>query len=60
LRERRVRYDGETVRIEGFDFWFIPSRRTIPIYVFARFPEIITASGEIADGAHCLRGRSSG
>jgi alkanesulfonate monooxygenase SsuD/methylene tetrahydromethanopterin reductase-like flavin-dependent oxidoreductase (luciferase family) len=50
LREARVRYEGETVRIEGFDLWFAPLRPTIPIYMSAVFPKMITACGEIADG----------
>ena len=50
LREGRVRYEGETVRIEGFDLWFTPLRPAIPIYVSAVFPKMITICGEIADG----------
>ncbi len=39
LRDGRVRYEGETVRIEGFDLWFTPLRPAIPIYASAVFPE---------------------
>ena len=50
LREGRVHYDGETVRIEGFDLWFKPRRPEIPIYVAAVFPKMTAVCGEIADG----------
>src|SRR6266436_1352823 len=47
LREGRVRYQGDTIRIEGFDLWFRPLRPTIPIYLSAVFPKMIAACGEI-------------
>jgi probable F420-dependent oxidoreductase len=50
LRDGRVSYRGETVRIESFDLWFAPLRPTIPIYVSAVFPKMIAACREIADG----------
>jgi alkanesulfonate monooxygenase SsuD/methylene tetrahydromethanopterin reductase-like flavin-dependent oxidoreductase (luciferase family) len=50
LREGRVHYEGETVRIEAFELWFTLVRRTIPIYASAVFPKMIAACGEIADG----------
>jgi alkanesulfonate monooxygenase SsuD/methylene tetrahydromethanopterin reductase-like flavin-dependent oxidoreductase (luciferase family) len=50
LRDGRVQYEGETVRIEGFDLWFTPLRRTIPIYASAVFPKMTALCGEIADG----------
>src|SRR5438128_10008009 len=33
LRDGRVRYVGDSVRIEGFDLWFPPLRPALPIYV---------------------------
>ena len=50
LRDGRLRYSGETVRIESFDLWFAPRRPAIPIYVSAVFPKMIALCGEIADG----------
>jgi probable F420-dependent oxidoreductase len=50
LRDGRVEYAGESVRIEGFDLWFTPRRPVIPIYVSAVFPKMIALCGEIADG----------
>src|SRR6476659_8220396 len=38
LRDGRVRYEGETIRIESFDLWFTPRRPAIPIYASAVFP----------------------
>ena len=50
LRDGEVSYRGETVRIDRFDFWFTPLRRTIPIYLSALFPPMLEACGELADG----------
>jgi probable F420-dependent oxidoreductase len=55
LRDGRVDYTGETVRIESFDLWFCPLRAAIPIYLSAVFPKMITACGEIADGVILTR-----
>src|SRR5437763_3837157 len=32
LRDGHASFDGETVHIAGFDLWFTPRRREIPIY----------------------------
>jgi probable F420-dependent oxidoreductase len=50
LREGRLSYQGETVRVEAFDLWFAPQRRSLPIYLSAVFPKGIALCGEIADG----------
>jgi alkanesulfonate monooxygenase SsuD/methylene tetrahydromethanopterin reductase-like flavin-dependent oxidoreductase (luciferase family) len=50
LNHGRVQYEGETVRVEGFDLWFTPLRRAIPIYASAVFPKMTALCGEIADG----------
>ncbi len=50
LRTGEVQYQGETVRIENFDFWFTPLRPEIPIYAAAVFPKMTAVCGEIADG----------
>jgi probable F420-dependent oxidoreductase len=55
LRDGRVSYAGETVRIEGFDLWFIPFRPQIPIYLSAVFPKMVALCGEIADGVILTR-----
>jgi 5,10-methylenetetrahydromethanopterin reductase len=49
-RDGRVRFHGETVRVENFDLWFTPRRRAFPIYVSAVFPKMAALCGEIADG----------
>jgi alkanesulfonate monooxygenase SsuD/methylene tetrahydromethanopterin reductase-like flavin-dependent oxidoreductase (luciferase family) len=50
LAEGVVSYEGETIRIENFDFWFKPHRPKIPIYVAGLFPKMTAVCGEIADG----------
>jgi 5,10-methylenetetrahydromethanopterin reductase len=55
LRDGRVSYHGETVRIEGFDLWFTPLRPAIPIYLSAVFPRMTALCGEIADGVILTR-----
>jgi len=55
LRDGAVQYDGETVQIENFDFWFTPHRREIPIYIAAVFPKMIALCGEVADGVILTR-----
>jgi probable F420-dependent oxidoreductase len=55
LRDGRVSYAGETIRIESFDLWFTPFRPTIPIYLSAVFPKMTTLCGEIADGVILTR-----
>jgi 5,10-methylenetetrahydromethanopterin reductase len=55
LRDGQVSYAGETVHIEGFDLWFTPFRRQIPIYLSAVFPKMVALCGEIADGVILTR-----
>jgi 5,10-methylenetetrahydromethanopterin reductase len=55
LHDGRVSYAGDTVRIEGFDLWFIPLRPQIPIYLSAVFPKMMALCGEIADGVILTR-----
>lgn len=55
LREGRVAYSGETVRIEEFSLWFAPSGREVPIFVSAVFPKMTALAGEIADGVILTR-----
>ena len=50
LRDGSVQYDGETVQIKNFDFWFSPYRREVPVFVAAVFPKMTALCGEIADG----------
>ena len=55
LRDGRVEYRGETIRIEGFDLWFAPHRKEIPIYLSAVFEKMSELCGEIAEGVILTR-----
>lgn len=55
LRDGRVRYAGETVRIDSFDLWFTPRRSSIPVYLSAVFPKMTALCGEIGDGLMLTR-----
>jgi probable F420-dependent oxidoreductase len=55
LRDGRVAYQGETLRIDNFELWFQPRRREIPVYVSAVFPKMVALCGEIADGVMLTR-----
>jgi alkanesulfonate monooxygenase SsuD/methylene tetrahydromethanopterin reductase-like flavin-dependent oxidoreductase (luciferase family) len=44
-RDGRVRFYGETIRVENFDLWFTPSRRAFPIYVSAVFSKMAALCG---------------
>ena len=55
LRDGRVAYQGETVRIDNFELWFQPRRREIPIYISAVFPKMVALCGEIAEGVMLTR-----
>ena len=51
LRDGHVAYQGEVYNIEGFELWFHPLRKEIPVYVAAVFPKMLEVCGEIAQGA---------
>jgi probable F420-dependent oxidoreductase len=55
LRAGRVEYRGETIRIDGFDLWFAPRRKEIPIYLSSVFEKMTALCGEIADGVILTR-----
>jgi probable F420-dependent oxidoreductase len=55
LRDGRVAYRGDTIRIDGFDLWFAPRRPEIPIYLSAVFEKMTELCGEIADGVILTR-----
>ncbi len=55
VRDGRVSYRGDTIRIENFELWFTPRRRAMPIYLSAVFPKMIALCGEIADGVILTR-----
>jgi probable F420-dependent oxidoreductase len=55
LRDGRVEYRGDTIRIEHFDLWFTPRRPEIPIYLSAVFEKMTELCGEIADGVILTR-----
>src|SRR3977135_3511657 len=50
IREGRVSFQGETIRIENFDLWYTPRHRDIPVYLSAVFQKGIALCGEVADG----------
>lgn len=51
LRDGTVSFRGDVYDIEGFDLWFQPVRKEIPVYVAAVFPKMLEVCGEIAQGA---------
>jgi 5,10-methylenetetrahydromethanopterin reductase len=55
LRDGRVSYAGEILRIENFDLWFAPRRASVPIYISAVFPKMSALCGEIGDGVILTR-----
>ena len=50
IREGRVSFQGETIRIENFDLWYTPRHRDVPVYLSAVFQKGIALCGEVADG----------
>lgn len=50
IREGRVQFAGETVRIANFDLWYAPRHRDVPVYLSAVFAKGIALAGEVADG----------
>jgi probable F420-dependent oxidoreductase len=50
IRDGRVQFDGQTVRIESFDLWYAPRQRDVPVYLSAVFAKGIALCGEVADG----------
>ena len=51
LRDGHAAYQGEVYNIEGFELWFEPLRKVIPVYVAAVFPKMLEVCGEISQGA---------
>jgi len=45
-----VKFDGETVRLEGARLGFRPPKEMIPIYIGAQGPKMLRLAGEIGDG----------
>jgi len=50
MAEGAAAIDGETIKIENFDLWFVREGRQVPIYLAGLFPKMVEATGEIADG----------
>jgi probable F420-dependent oxidoreductase len=50
VRNGRVQFEGQTIRIESFDLWYAPRQRDIPVYLSAVFAKGIALTGEVADG----------
>ena len=55
IRDGRVQFEGDTIRIENFDLWYTPRHPKVPIYLAAVFPQGIALAGEIADGVILTR-----
>ncbi|MFO1161397.1 MAG: LLM class flavin-dependent oxidoreductase [Reyranellaceae bacterium] len=55
FRSGRVHFEGQTLRIENFDFWYAPRQRDIPVYLSAVFAKGIALCGEVADGVILTR-----
>ena len=55
LRDGRLHYQSDQVRIEDFALWFTPRRHQIPIWLSAVFPKMTALAGEIADGVLLTR-----
>jgi len=51
LKDTRVSYQGEVIKIQDFDLWFQLVRQEIPVYVAAVRPRMLEITGEIAQGA---------
>jgi alkanesulfonate monooxygenase SsuD/methylene tetrahydromethanopterin reductase-like flavin-dependent oxidoreductase (luciferase family) len=45
-----VCYNGKTITIEKFDLWFRLAHSSVPIYLSALFPQMLSLCGEIAQG----------
>jgi probable F420-dependent oxidoreductase len=50
IRNGRVTFKGDTIRIEDFDLSYTPRHRDIPVYLSAVFQKGIALCGEVADG----------
>jgi probable F420-dependent oxidoreductase len=50
IRDGRASIAGETIRIGGFDLWYAPRQREVPVYLSAVFQKGIELCGEVADG----------
>jgi probable F420-dependent oxidoreductase len=50
IRDGRVTFEGETIRIKNFDLWYTPRHRDVPVYLSAVFRKGIALCGEVADG----------
>ena len=55
IRDGRVHFDGETIRIENFDLWYTPRHRDVPVYLAAVFARGVALAGEVADGVILTR-----
>ncbi|MCH9016594.1 MAG: LLM class flavin-dependent oxidoreductase, partial [Chloroflexi bacterium] len=55
LRDGQVSYQGDIFNIEGYDLWFTPFRREIPVYLGAVNPRMLELCGRIAQGVSLTR-----
>ncbi|MGH7988322.1 MAG: LLM class flavin-dependent oxidoreductase, partial [Candidatus Binataceae bacterium] len=50
LRDGVISYRGKTITIEKFELWFKPAHSSVPVFLSARFPQMLALCGEVADG----------
>lgn len=55
LRGGQVSYQGDIFNIEGYDLWFTPFRREIPVYLGAVNPRMLELCGQTAQGVILTR-----
>jgi hypothetical protein len=53
IRDGRMNFQGETIRIDSFDLWYAPRHRDVPVYLSAVFQKGIELS---ADGPRPVAG----
>ena len=55
LRDGQVSYQGDIFNIDGYDLWFTPFRREIPVYLGAVNPRMLELCGRTAQGVILTR-----
>ena len=55
LRDADMSYQGDLIKIDGFNLWFEPLRHEIPIYLGAVNPKMLRFTGAVAQGVILTR-----
>jgi alkanesulfonate monooxygenase SsuD/methylene tetrahydromethanopterin reductase-like flavin-dependent oxidoreductase (luciferase family) len=55
LRDAHMSYQGDLIKIDGFNLWFEPLRHEIPIYLGAVNPKMLRFTGAVAQGVILTR-----